>query len=215
MKKIHWNILDKKCLKMLPQLEFLRKEFGFYLAGGTALALQIGHRTSVDFDFYSTREFNKNNVALASFKEHLDQLTIVQSLTNTIIAKVGDIGVSVFYYDYSLLEPLIRTDYLDLVSIEDIAAMKLIAIIQRGTLRDFIDVYFILKEFTLERLFDLTKKKYPPFNPYVGLRALTYFRDADKDVKQQRFKLFRPMNWNKVKKEIVAKADFFARKGLL
>jgi hypothetical protein len=80
--------------------------------------------------------------------------------------------------------------------------MKMIAISDRGIKRDFIDIYFLLKEFSLEKIFKFVKKKYPNFNIYVGLRGLTYFADAEKK-QQRRLYLFRSVSWGKVKKFLI------------
>ena len=92
--------------------------------------------------------------------------------------------------------------------------MKLIAIIQRGRMRDFIDMYFLLKRMSLDTIFRLTKKKFPPFNPYLGLRALTYFNDAEEDMQKDRFILLQKISWPEVKKGIIEKAHEFKKKGL-
>jgi len=84
----------------------------------------------------------------------------------------------------------------------DIAVMKLIAISDRGTKRDFVDIYFLLKEFSLEKIFEFVKKKYPNFNIYVGLQGLTYFADAEKK-QQRRLYLFHFVSWSKVKKFLI------------
>ena len=80
--------------------------------------------------------------------------------------------------------------------------MKLIAISDRGTKRDFVDIYFLLKEFSLEKIFEFVKKKYPNFNICVGLQGLTYFADAEKK-QQRRLYLFHFVSWSKVKKFLI------------
>lgn len=210
---LHWEILDHRRRRLLPKLRFLRQEYGFYLAGGTALALQIGHRTSVDFDFYSGEEFDHTRV-LASFRQQVGECTLIQNPPQTLIVQLGDIGVSVFYYRYPLLKPVVKTQDLCLASKEDIAAMKLIAILQRGNQRDFVDLYFLMKEFTLERIFGWAKKKFPPFNPYLALRALTYFKDAEGDPEKRRFRLLKNVDWAQVKRQIVGEVDRFMKRGL-
>jgi hypothetical protein len=195
--------LDQKRRAMLPKLEFLHEEYGFYLAGGTALALQIGHRTSVDFDFYSKKEFD-NQKLLLSLQQNVSQITLIQNLPNTLIVEIPEeIEMSFFLYPYLLLEQPVKVESVYLASKEDIAAMKLIAIMQRGTQRDFIDLYFLMKEFSLEKIFCWAKEKFPPFSPYVALRALTNFHDADQDQPLNRLKLLIKTDWESVKKAIV------------
>ncbi len=211
--KIFYEVLDQQRLRILPELDFLRREYSAYLAGGTALALQIGHRTSLDFDFYSPGVFD-NQAVLRCFENRFKNLLLIQNPKNTLVVRVQGIEISLFHYDYPLLTRPIRTEFIDLASIKDIAAMKLIAIIQRGRMRDFIDMYFILKQLTLGTVFGLTKKKFPPFNPYIGLRALTYFQDAEEDPQPDRFILRQKADWPEVKRVIIAKVSEFTRRGL-
>ncbi|MDO9530333.1 MAG: nucleotidyl transferase AbiEii/AbiGii toxin family protein, partial [Syntrophales bacterium] len=118
-------------------------------------------------------------------------------------------------YRYPLLRPLVKTEYVDLLSLEDIAAMKMIAIVQRGTKRDFIDVYYLLKNISLERLFDLTQAKYKVFNKYIGLRALAYFNDAEKEKSGRGRTTFEKIDWAKIKKRIIDMVDKYRKEELL
>jgi predicted nucleotidyltransferase component of viral defense system len=206
--KLYWKILDKKRLALLPKLEFLKKE-GFYLAGGTALSLRIKHRISVDFDFYKQSEFNYEAILL-EFQKRSKKTVLIQKATNTLIVKVDGVEISLFVYPYKLLKPLIGTKYIDLASIEDIAAMKLVAIIQRGIRRDFADLYFLIKYLGLAKIFDLTEKKYPPFNKYIGLQAITYFDDADIPL-ERKLILLEPVTWKEIKSLIISEAKKFKK----
>ncbi len=194
---LQWQILGKKYLSILPKLAFL-KERGFYLAGGTALALQIKHRISVDFDFYIPQGFNSEEI-LYNFQKQCKVVTLIQIIENTLIAKIEGIEISLFTYPYKLLKKPIETEYLNLASIEDIAAMKLIAIIQRGIRRDFIDLYFLIKLLGLKKIIQYTEEKYPPFNKYLCLQALTYFGDAEKVSIERKLTLFESITWDKIK----------------
>lgn len=206
---LHWDIFDKKRLALLPKLVFL-KSAGFYLAGGTALALQIRHRKSLDFDFYNPQIFDSEKI-LSTFQKNSKDVILIQKAENTLIAKMEGIEISLFTYPYKLLKKLIETQYLNLASIEDIAAMKLIAIIQRGIRRDFTDLYFLIKLLGLKKIFQLTEEKYPPFNKYLGLQALTYFGDAEKESLKRKVVLFQPATWNEIKKFITAQAIEFKK----
>ena len=97
-----------------------------------------------------------------------------------------------------------------LLSKQDIAAMKIIAISDRGTKRDFIDVYFLLKEFSLKEIFEFVKKKYPEFNIYVGLAGLTYFADAEKK-QQRKLYLFKSVSWVEIKKFLIKEVRKFQK----
>lgn len=199
--KLHWEILDKKRLNLLPKLKFL-KDAGFYLAGGTALALQIKHRTSVDFDFYHKNTFDSEKI-LGEFQKNCKKVVLIQKAENTLILKAEGIDISFFTYSYKLVKPLLETENLNLASLEDIAAMKLIAIIQRGVRRDFVDLYFLINQLSLKKIFQLTEEKYPPFNKYLGIQALTYFGDAETIPLKRKIILFQAVPWDETKKFII------------
>ena len=207
---MYWDVLSKKQVNLLKKLGFLKK-YGFYLAGGTALALQINHRTSVDFDFYTEKEFNSRRL-----REEFDKkFKVVQEIyiaEDTLGLSVDGVGVSFFRYPYPLIRPWQEVENVFLASVEDIAAMKILAISQRGRRRDFIDIYFLIKELGLKQIIELIKEKYPMFNIYVGLQGLTYFKDADEDPEKGRFRLLKKVRWDEVKKCIIKEVNKF--KGL-
>jgi len=207
---LHWEILDKKRLTLLPKLNFL-KEMGFYLAGGTALALQIKHRLSVDFDFYNQKKFDSAGIYQKFQTQKPKKLLLDTMAENTLILEINAVGISLFSYNYPLLKPFITSEYLNIASLEDIAAMKLIAIIQRGIKRDFIDLYFLCGLLGLEKIMDLTKHKYTGFNKYLACQALVYFRDAE-EKQTREINLLRPLEWENVKKYFVTEVAQLKRK---
>lgn len=195
------TVLDKKRRKLLGELGFL-KSHGFYLAGGTALALQIGHRISLDFDFYIERQFDSRSLR-EEFDRRFKKVQEVFIAENTLGLSVEDISVSFFTYRYPLLQPLRDLKGVQMASVEDIAAMKIIAISQRGKKRDFLDMYFLLREMPLSHVIELTIKKYPMFNINVGLQGLVYFADADNDLESSRHRLLKKITWHEVKDFII------------
>jgi len=205
------ELLGTKRKKLLSQLAFLKKH-GFYMAGGTALALQIGHRTSLDFDFYTRKKFN-NKELLRELEKNFKTATLIETAEQTLIVKINGVEVSFFHYPYPLTYPPLKIEGVYLASKEDIAAMKIIAISDRGTRRDFIDIYFLLKEFPLEKIFEFIKKKYPNFNIYVGLRGLTFFADAEKK-QTRRLYLFQSVSWPEIKKFLIKEVKNYQEKCL-
>lgn len=151
----------------------------FYLAGGTGLALQIGHRDSVDFDFFIGKSFDTEVLIkrLTNIYDK-DSLKITQNEKNTLsILLNSEIKISFMTYDYSLLNPLLESQYMKIASIPDIAAMKLSAIMQRSALKDYVDLYEIMKQYSLEDLISFTNKKYPMIDSTVILKSLSYLED--------------------------------------
>jgi len=201
------EIFDRKRKKLLSELSFLNK-YGFYMAEGTALALQIGHRTSLDFDFYTRKRFDSRKLR-EEFDRRFKEIREIYIAEDTLGLSVNGIGISFFRYPYPLIKSCQKIDSICLASKEDIAAMKILAISQRGKKRDFIDIYFLIKEFGLSQVIEFIKEKYPMFNVYVGLQGLTYFKDADEDPEKRRFKLFKEVRWNEVKKFIIKEVNKF------
>jgi hypothetical protein len=180
--KIHWDILDRKRKSILPLFKPFAEE-GFYLAGGTGLALQIGHRDSIDFDFFKKDDYDTAfliNKLESVFIDH--ELSITQQDKNTVSCSVdNNIRLSFFSYNYALLKPLTGTDYFQLASIEDIACMKLSAIMSRAAEKDYVDLYFILQQISLDNLLDSCRKKYRSLDEMIILKSLLFFEDVQKE----------------------------------
>ncbi|MBU1148381.1 MAG: nucleotidyl transferase AbiEii/AbiGii toxin family protein [Candidatus Omnitrophica bacterium] len=155
---------------------------GAYLAGGTACALQIGHRISVDFDFFTDKEFIpaifvKELSKFGSFKEE-------QANKGTVLGEFEGIRFSLFLYEYPLLFPVLKYASLDIADIKDIAAMKIDAIASRGAKRDFIDLYFICQSgYNLAALLDFYNKKYKMLGSNLMhiQKSLVFFDDAEQE----------------------------------
>lgn len=212
--KFHWDILDEHRKNLLPKLAFLKEE-GFYLAGGTGLALQIGHRRSLDFDFYKKDAFSPNDLQnMIVSKFGADKVKTANMTKNFAGLLINNIEVSFFLYPYNLVKNLIGADFGYVASITDIGAMKLIAIVQRGTKRDFVDIYFLITQLGLKTLLKAVQVKYPGYNIYVGLQALLYFTDAEKsDEYKNRLDPIAKFDWSKIKK-FIAKEVFKVQKSL-
>lgn len=204
---MYLSVLNKKQRELLKKFGFLKK-YGFYLAGGTALALQIKHRTSLDFDFYTEKKFDFRKLR-EEFDQRFKEVQEIYIAEDTLGLSVDGVGVSFFRYPYEIIRPLKEIEGIRMVSREDIAAMKIISISQRGKRRDFIDIYFLIEEFGLGRIIEFVKEKYPMFNIYVGLQGLSYFKDADEDPEKRRFRLLKKVRWSEIKKFIIKEVNKF------
>ncbi len=174
---MHWNILDDDRKKILPL--FAKMGNDFYLAGGTGLALQIGHRDSIDFDFFTKKEFDTvvlfENIRIL-FNEH--NIIKTQEEKNTLSILIDNsIKVSFMTYPYELLKSFTQTEYFPIASEEDIGCMKLSAITSRSVMKDYIDLYFILKNISLANLLTLCTTKFPSIDTNLILKSLVYFDD--------------------------------------
>lgn len=177
-----WSILDEQRRSALPHLSFCRAE-GFYLAGGTALALQIGHRDSIDFDFFTEQGFDTARLfdVLAGAFQGLPLVTVQDERDTLTVVAADAIKLSFMRYTYPLLRPLVRSDHFDLADIADIGCMKLTAITGRGTMKDYVDLYFILQRFTLNELLSLCAEKPPQLDRALILKAIVFFDDLDEE----------------------------------
>jgi hypothetical protein len=177
-----WSILDEQRRSALPHLSFCRGE-GFYLAGGTALALQIGHRDSVDFDFFSEQAFDTERLFdLLGTAFQGVPLVKVQDERNTLtVVADRSIKLSFMCYPYPLLRPLMPSEFFDLADMADIGCMKLSAITGRGTMKDYVDLHFILQRIALKELLTLCAVKLPQLDRALILKALVYFDDLDQE----------------------------------
>lgn len=176
--KIFYNVLDESRIRILDHLSKLKKNF--YLAGGTALALQLGHRVSVDFDFFTSKKFDNFSLLKKLEKIFSDEsILIIQNEMDTFTILLNDkIKISFFKLSYNNLLPLIDTQYFNLVSIKEIGVMKLLALF-RATYKDYVDLYYILDLYNLQELIDTAGQKHPEFEKTIYLKALLSFDDVD------------------------------------
>lgn len=202
---IHTEILTEKQIEILRKIRSLPD--GSYMAGGTALALQLGHRTSLDFDFYTNDHF-ETEIVLKSLQNDLGIIKVDRVTKDTFICTADGVSISLFYYPYEKLSPLVEFENTKLASIEDIAAMKMIAISMRGKRRDFIDAYYLLQKFSLDEIIEFTLKKYPSYQPMVILKGLIYFKDAEDEDLSRGIKIFdNNFSWEGAKKKITEEVE--------
>lgn len=140
---MHEAALTKPAQQLFPKFSALEN---FYLVGGTALALQIGHRLSVDFDFFCYDPLPTNLLAKVKrlFKEH--SIIVTYRSSEQLNLLIHDIKITFFQYEYPVLDPLISYQAVSIASIAEIAAMKAFSIGRRLSYKDYIDWYFLLKE---------------------------------------------------------------------
>jgi predicted nucleotidyltransferase component of viral defense system len=187
--------------KLLELLNFLMEEELFkeyVLVGGTALALQIGHRKSTDLDLFGKSEISHDDFLQAL--AHAGRVQTLKKSKNMLIVTLNDIKVDFVNYTYPLIYPVVSVGNIRLASIQDIAAMKLNAIAGRGVKKDFIDVYYLLKQFTFKELIDFYLNKYPDGSEFIVRKSMVYFDDADSESTPI---IFDGTGWEQVKEEII------------
>ena len=172
----------------------------FYLAGGTALALQLGHRISTDLDWFSV-----TNHLQVPQRDHIQEVLkssgkfeTVSEQDGLLFIRLNDTDTSFIYQHHPLIETTVEYQDIQLASPIDIGLMKLAAITSRGTRRDFVDIYSMREIISLEDLFEIVPKKYadrPQFLS-VAVRALAYFEDAEQ---QPMPRMLVPVTWKDVR----------------
>lgn len=189
--------LPKDGQKVLAKLEKSGLTKDFYLAGGTAVALQLNHRESLDLDFFSQKSLNTGY--LVNKLAFLGKFELLKEDENTVVGSLDRVRVSFMTYPYPLLFPTINFAYTQLADLRDIALMKITAISGRGSRKDFIDLYKITNTtISLKELFTLLDEKYKQvrYNRLHLLKSLVYFIDADKEAP---LKMKEEISWEEVK----------------
>jgi hypothetical protein len=167
-----------------PTLELLKTLMNdkllqnFFLVGGTALALQIGHRISIDLDLFSTRPFDKKEILYTLIKQYNFKLNFESG--NALKGEIDHVKVDLITHQYPLINLLIIEEGIRMASLEDIAAMKLNAIVGNGTrVKDFIDIAYLSAYLTPIQMVEAYESKYSSNNPIMAIKALNYYRDID------------------------------------
>lgn len=194
---LHFDTIEPQTLNLLKGLmrEPLLKETR--LVGGTALALQLGHRSSIDIDLFG--HFNCDDIQLRRMLATHGQLQVIATSENLKLFTLNDIKVDIVNYDSPWIDEVVEQDGLRLASVSEIAAMKVRAIVGRGTRKDFVDLYYLLQQFSIFQIMDLYHEKYPDFNDFIAVKSLTYFEDAE----QAPMPMMRDLtSWDTMKEQI-------------
>lgn len=193
------NILETKTRSVFKSLSKIDIIKNFYLAGGTALALQLGHRESIDLDFFCLSNFS--NQELKEELNKIGKVKIISEDIGTLYIILDKVKVSFLDYPYKLIFKKQNFENINLANWQDIGCMKLSAISNRGSKKDFIDLYFILQKISLKKLLKLFAKKYKKidYSQQHILKSLVFFNDADKEPIP---KMINKISWFEIKNKI-------------
>lgn len=192
-------IISPATFKLIQQLQKLPELKDFFLVGGTALALQIGHRNSIDIDLFTQNNFSEDDILNLLVSRY--EIQEIFRRKNTIISLINNIKTDFIKHSYPLILPPITEEGITFLSKADIAAMKFHALIQSGKrLKDFIDIYFLLQYFSMQQLIGFFSKKYSYSNPMIAIKAVNFFDDIDENFDIP--KLQQPVNLKQIKKRI-------------
>jgi len=197
----HREVISRQVEHTLRNLKTLGVLGPCYLAGGTGLALHLGHRRSQDLDFMSREPVKAT--ALIQKMQTLAGFALASQAQETVHAIVQGIKLSFLAYPYALLFPFATFLGVNVADPRDIACMKLSAIASRGTKRDFVDLYVSARQYGLTQLLELFRKKYAQVNQSLVhvLKSAAYFEDAEKDPMPD---MLEPLSWEEVKRFFLA-----------
>jgi len=205
VEKSLWNLL-----KDLQGKEMLR---GYFLVGGTALSLQLGHRVSQDIDLFTRDDINKEEILDLLNRDYNGKYQIHNIQKMILQISINDIKIDFVKYDYNLIEDIKSEEGIRFLGIKDISAMKLMAIANRGDqAKDFIDIYYLLKEMELKDMFEYYKEKFNQSDINSIKRSLVYFDDVTESnwlsVKLMKDEL----SMEKVKQTLIGKVNEYNKK---
>jgi predicted nucleotidyltransferase component of viral defense system len=183
-------------LKNIQKIQLLKST---RLTGGTALALLLGHRLSIDLDFFGQIEGDSQTIA-DCLRDEGFQVIMNENTKNIHIFIINGVKVDIVNYKYSWIDDMIEEGGIRLAGLKDIAAMKIAAITNRGSKKDFIDIYFLLSHFSLKEIMSFYLEKYPDASSFFAYKSLVYFADAEIQAMPQ---MIISINWEIVKKRII------------
>ena len=197
-----WNILTD-----------LQKDMTFekyFLVGGTALSLQLGHRISYDIDLFTRENIDKEQV-FDFLNRNYNGKYQIHNIQNIILQiSINGIKIDLVKYDYDLIEDVIKEEGIKYLGKKDISAMKLMAVANRGDqAKDFIDIYYLLKEITLNDMFEYYKIKYKQNDINPIKRSLIYFDDITESNWFSVKLLNEEINIEKIKQKIINEMNIY------
>ena len=195
---LHLRTVTPELLELLRGLQQIPALAGYGLAGGTSLALQLGHRVSVDIDLFGEVPFEDEEVV--PYLAQIGPFTLIKRSENIFVAVVQGIKVDLVRYAYPRLAPFVVEDGVRMFGLADIAAMKLGAIAGRGSRKDFIDLHVLMEHFSKEQLWEVYRAKFPDSSEFLLRKSLTYFTDAECEAMPE---MHIPLTWEEVKRRVV------------
>lgn len=203
--ELQTGIVEEATFALLAKLMNETALADFFLVGGTALALRLGHRKSIDLDMFTRSDIPvqelQNQLSakygfIETFREH-----------NTLKGEIDRVKIDLITYDYPFLQPLEKTkENIRIASTPDIIVMKLSAITDHGTrMKDFVDIAFLSKHFTLKQMLDFYTSKYTSVSAISVTKGLVYYKDIDFSVTVDLVK--GTFSWERIQERLYAMVD--------
>jgi len=198
---LHQSTVEPRTFSLLKHLLDLKELENFALVGGTALSLKFGHRISVDLDLFSQQKLDITLInELLKTIYGTDFSNENPNLKFAIFCFINEVKIDFVHYPHQLLKPIETIEGIRMYSNEDIAAMKINAILGRGAKKDFYDLAELLKHFRLKDIIDFHRKKFPDNTILISIpNAITYFEDAEASPDPVSLN---GKTWEEVKKEL-------------
>lgn len=198
---LHKETVEPGTLSLIQSLQKKSYLKDFLLVGGTALALQTGHRISVDIDLFTNNRFDPDELLSQLQSDY--PLIIRNRMSHALLLEIDKIKTDFVFQSSNLILPPLLADGVRMASALEIAAMKISAITARGKKRDFVDLFVLLNIYSLPEIMAAFLKKYPSATLELAMRSIFYFEDAENDIAP---KCFFDFNWDAVKAQIRAEA---------
>ena len=211
--EIYWETITPVMREVMITFGHSEMNTHFYLAGGTALALRLGHRRSFVLDFFSPSEDIPSIRRPLEDALHLQHPSLVDASWGNLVFLVGSLRVGFYGYSYPMVAPFDYADAIRLANIADIGLMKLDALLARASRKDFHDLYAIARRLPLKDLLDLAPKKYPSVRDFEAqvVKRLAFFERADQE---EPLLLLQDVQWNTVKEYFRQQAVILGRSWL-
>ena len=204
---LSYQTVNPDTLELLKTLMSQPEMQGMRLVGGTSLALQYGHRQSIDLDFFGKLQVSQDEIINMISRLGLDFKVLNQ--TRLILQLVvNKIKVDIIDYSYDWIDEPVIENGVTLASPKDIAALKINAIEGRGSKKDFIDIYLLLQHYSLDEILSFYTSKYPNHSILMALKSLSYFEDAEN---QSMPKMFIDTSWETMKKFIIKAVNVYQK----
>lgn len=203
---LHYKTIESGTLQLLKELQSNPVLQDMRLVGGTGLALQLGHRKSIDLDLFGLINVPSEDLRESLMTGHSFQ--VIKESANIHIYLIDGVKVDLVNYSYQWIDSPLQDNGITIASINDIAAMKITAIIGRGTKKDFIDLYYILKHLSLSEILDLYMQKYPEGSVFMAIKSLSFFEDAEADPMPL---MYEDVSWDQIKESILQTIEEYCR----
>ena len=192
--------VDKKLLQLLERLMISEELRNFYLVGGTALALYLGHRKSIDIDLFYHDHFDSE--LIADYLNETFEIKSIEVSKNLVRCFINEIKIDIMSHRYSLVDEIMISNNIRIASLKDLAAMKLNAVTTRGMKKYFWDIGNLLDIFSLKEMLIFYKTKYPDASLWQVEKSLSWFDDADNE--QTEIIDLKGHHWLEIKQKILA-----------